>query len=431
MKPYAPQAPDNRRHCKPHTTRRPAGAARIISEWAGRLRAGISNRPVKESAGTGRLTTALWSAALLCVLLPAGASAQDNDGCYHDERYYARARIEKIETEELAAKNSQSLTRTKIHLHILDGEFKGQQRTAIFQGENDMPANIKYRTGDTVFAGISKVGYAADSVEYVSLYDVDNTLGLIILAGLLVAVIAGIGRIKGLFSLLALLLTIVLLFAVFIPLVLKGWPPLPIALLICVLSTIITMPIIAGWQRKALAAIAGASAGIICAALLAIAFGRIMHLSGIVTSEMITVFYAAESNIDLRDLALSGMMLAALGAIMDVAVSISSSTAEIFEANPEISFNRALKSVLTIGKDILGSMVNTLVLAYVGSSLPLIMLISMRIEPGMPWQMVFSYNPVLSEIVKSAVGSIAMFLVIPFTAVVAVWLYRRKHASHA
>jgi len=111
---------------------------------------------------------------------------------------------------------------------------------------------------------------------------------------------------------------------------------------------------------------------------------------------------------------------------MDVCVSIASSTAEIFHANPSISERDALRSVFTIGKDILGSMVNTLILAYVGSSLSLILVIAIRIQPEMPFSMVLNYNPVLSELVKSVTGSLGMFSCIPITAFISVKLYRRK-----
>jgi uncharacterized membrane protein len=123
------------------------------------------------------------------------------------------------------------------------------------------------------------------------------------------------------------------------------------------------------------------------------------------------------------------MIIAALGAIMDICISIASSTAEIFNANPGLSEKEAFRSVLNIGTDILGSMVNTLILAYVGSSISLILLISMKLEPGMPFWMVLNYNPVLNEIVKSVIGSLGMFISIPATAFIAVKLHKRKIAN--
>ena len=163
----------------------------------------------------------------------------------------------------------------------------------------------------------------------------------------------------------------------------------------------------------------------VLSSLLAVASGWVMHLSGVITNDMLTIFYASDVNIDLRGLVLSGMIIAALGAIMDICISISSSTNEIYNANPEISSGEAFKSVMNIGTDILGSMVNTLVLAYVGSSLSLVLWITMRLEPGMPFWMVLNYNPVLSEIVKSIIGSIGMFISIPVTALISVKFFKK------
>ena len=116
------------------------------------------------------------------------------------------------------------LLQTKIFLKILDGELKGQTKITTFKGEDDRPKDMNYKVGDNVFIGISTVGYD-DPVEYVSLYDIDNTSGIIIMAVLLIFTILIIGRLKGLFSLLSLLVTILFLFVIFIPLTLKGYPP--------------------------------------------------------------------------------------------------------------------------------------------------------------------------------------------------------------
>lgn len=346
---------------------------------------------------------------------------------YHDQREYSRARIMKIEKHTIETSPGAEFIETRILLKVLDGELSGQNKTAVFKGEDDMPREMFYREGDTVFIGISQ-DTNREAQEYISLYDIDNTPGIIVMTVLLVLVVVVIGRIRGFFALVSLVVTILLLFFILIPFTLQGHPPLPMAVFIAIISVIITLPIIAGFRLKTLAACLGASAGIVLSSVLAVIFGWTMHLSGLITNEMLTVFYASDTAIDLRGLALSGMIIAALGAVMDVCISIASSTAEIYNAKPDITPKEAFRSVLTIGTDIMGSMVNTLILAYVGSSLSLILLISMRFNADMPVWMIFNYNPVLSEIVKSVVGSVGMFACIPITALIAVTLYSRKAA---
>jgi uncharacterized membrane protein len=364
---------------------------------------------------------------LLSALLLSGAPALavGHNHTFSDERVYTRAAVTDVTVAVIEEGQGIRLQETTIFLKVLDGQLKGQTRRAVFRGENNMPAEMTYRKGDVVFVGISAAA-SEGTVEAVSLYDKDNTPGIVFICLLLVVSIVIIGRLRGVAALLALIVTIVLLFTMLIPMTLRGYSPLPIAVVISVISIVITLPIIAGLHLKTLCAALGAVCGIVVASLIAIIFSAVLHLSGLITNEMLTVFYIADTSINLKGIMLSGMIIAALGAIMDVCVSIASSTAEIFHANPSISERDALRSVFTIGKDILGSMVNTLILAYVGSSLSLILVIAIRIQPEMPFAMVLNYNPVLSELVKSVTGSLGMFSCIPITAFISVKLYRRK-----
>ncbi|HRZ27729.1 MAG TPA: YibE/F family protein [Spirochaetota bacterium] len=348
-------------------------------------------------------------------------------GKYTDPRRFMRAKVERIERNKISHEYV-SLVEVKVHLRVLDGEDKGKERIAVYRGEDDMPRDIFYKEGDTVFIGISTMD-DADAVEQVSIYDVDNSFGIIILGALLVACIALVGRLRGFFSILSLIATIVLIFYVMVPLTLKGHSPLPIAVGTALFAIAISVPIILGLKRKTIAAALGASVGVILAAALALFSGWIMHLSGIVTNEMMTVFYASDVEVDLRGLALAGIVIAALGAIMDVCISIASAAEEIFTVHPDISAGRAFRSVMTVSSDMLGATVNTLLFAYVGSSLPLVLLIAMKFDPGMPVMLIFNYNPVLSELVKSAVGCIGMFLSMPVTAIICIELNKKKRAS--
>jgi len=347
---------------------------------------------------------------------------------YHDFRSFARARVIKIERFKLDDKSSGSVE-IKVHLLIISGERKGKNHIAVYRGEDDMPKDIFYNEGDTVFIGISK-SEGADDIEYISIYDVDNTYGILILGVLLFASIILVGRLRGVFSIFSLIATIFLIFSILIPLTLKGYSPLPIAVAISLFAIFITIPIILGFQKKTIAAVLGASSGVILATILALFSGWMMHLSGIVTDEMMTVFYASTVEINLHGLALAGIVIAALGAIMDVCISISSATEEIFRVHPGITTKEAFKSVLTVSSDMLGATVNTLLFAYVGSALPMVLLIAMRLDPGMPFWLILNYNPVLSELIKSAIGCIGMFLSMPATAFICIELHNRKKENN-
>lgn len=349
---------------------------------------------------------------------------------FKDARKFARAEIIKIERLAIDENNPYDVE-VNVHLKILEGELKGQSHVVTFGGDDNMPKEMFYREGDIVFIGISVTG-GAEGVDYIHIYDVDNSTGIVFFGVLLLVVILLVGRIRGIMSILAFIATIFLIFYLLIPMTLQGHSPLPVAAGICIIAIIVTIPIILGFRKKTIAAIAGASSGILIATFLALLAGWIMRLTGIVTNEMMSVFYASVTDIDLRGLALSSIIIAALGAIMDVCISIASAAEEIFRVHPEISFKEAFRSVITVSSDMLGATLNTLLFAYVGTSLPLVLLIALKMEPGIPFTMVLNYNPVLSELIKSAVGCIGMFLSMPATAVICIKLHNtgRRKAVH-
>lgn len=360
---------------------------------------------------------------LLTLVIPISLPAVEKKQ-FNDQRTFARALVEKIEHVKGDEENPYDVM-VQIHLEILDGPRKGEKHIVEFKGDDNMPKGMFYQKDDTVFIGIAKDENTTE-IDFISIYDVENTKGIVILGVLLLISVIAVGRLRGILSMASLVTTIILLFYLLIPLTLKGKSPIPMAIGISLFSIAVTTPIILGFQKKTLAAIIGASSGVVIATILALFSGWIMRVTGIVTNEMITVFYASSIDIDLKGLALSAIIISALGAIMDVCISIASATEEIFRVHPEISFKEAFKSVITVSSDMLGATMNTLLFAYVGTSLPLVLLIALKLEPGIPFTMVLNYNPVLSELVRSAVGCIGMFLSMPATALICIELHMRS-----
>lgn len=359
--------------------------------------------------------------ALIFALFFPGALFAVEKKIFNDQRTFARASVEKIERIEGDVNNPYDVL-VRVHLKILDGVKKGETPVVEFKGEDNMPKDMFYKEKDVIFVGIAKSGGDAES-EYILMYDIDNTKGIIVFSVILALAIILVGRFRSILSMLSLVTTIFLLFYILIPLTLKGNSPLPMAVLISLIAIVITIPIILGFQKKTLAAICGASSGVIIASMLALLAGWIFRLTGLVTNEMMTVFYASSNDIDLRGLVMSAIVISALGAIMDVCISIASATEEIFRVHPEITFGEAFKSILTVSSDMLGATVNTLMFAYVGGALPLVLMISMKFDPSMPVMMIFNNAPVLSDLVSSAVGCTGMFLSMPATAIICIKLH--------
>jgi uncharacterized membrane protein len=251
-------------------------------------------------------------------------------------------------------------------------------------------------------------------------YDVDNTPYIIALAFVFLAALVFVARLRGFISLMGLGLTVLLLFFVYVPLTMKGFPPLLSAVGVSLVSILFTVPVITGRSKKTVAGIAGASAGIVFSVLLTLVTGALINVSGIIDDELLTLFYVSGTEINIRNVALSGMIISSLGAVIDVSVSVASAVHEFFIVHPGVDRKEAFRSAMEVGKDNLGSMVNTLVMAYVGSSLSLILIISLKFDSGMPLLMIINNHQVLTEILKSFIGCLGMIAAVPVTAWVSV-----------
>lgn len=245
---------------------------------------------------------------------------------------------------------------------------------------------------------------------------------IIIFGVLFAAVLIVFSGFKGLRSLVALLITCAVIFFGFIPLLLEGYNIMLLAVLASVIVTIITLVIVCGVDIKALSAIIGCTLGFLIAGLLAFTMQRLMSMTGLTDTFSNTLYY--HNKLDMNGVMFAAIIIGALGATMDVAVSIASSLEEIIShRHGEITHREIIKSGMKIGGDIMGTMTNTLILAYVGSSLPIIILIyvnSTQLQYTLSWEL-FS-----SEFVRAIAGSIGLVCTVPATAIVTALLHTKR-----
>lgn len=249
-----------------------------------------------------------------------------------------------------------------------------------------------------------------------------NSLIYIIL-GFSILVIA-IGKWKGIKSLISLTVTISTILFVMLPLILKGINPILVSVFTAVFVTFVTIFLVAGVNNKTISAIAGTSFGVISAGIIAYVFSNSAHLTGLSAEESMMLLYIPQQiEFNFRHLLFAGIIMGALGAAMDVGISISSSIHEIHKANPDLSRRRLFKSGMNVGRDIMGTMVNTLILAYVGTSIP-VLLVFMAYNTEL--NKVFNLDIVATEVVRSLAGSIGLILTIPITALIASYLTKKN-----
>lgn len=222
------------------------------------------------------------------------------------------------------------------------------------------------------------------------------------------------GGIKGIKSIVALTVTVLLVIVVLIPLLLKGYNPILLSVAVCAASTVVTMLIVAGFTKKSLSAIIGTTFGLIAGGTLAYIYGLLAKLTGFSSSDAQMLNYLPYNiKFDFRGLLFAGIIIGALGAAMDVAISIASSMTEIQKEKPTITMRQLFKAGMNIGKDIMGTMTNTLILAYTGSTLStMLIFVGFKKSPTE----IFNLDSVATEIVRAIAGSTGLLFAIPFTA---------------
>jgi uncharacterized membrane protein len=202
----------------------------------------------------------------------------------------------------------------------------------------------------------------------------------------------------------------------------KGYSPILITLLVSIAVTAATLPIIMGLKRKTFVAIAGTLSGIAISALLVICVGYFTRVTGL--GDETTRFASASfQNINFKFIFYSGVIIGSLGALMDVAVSISSSQREVKSNKKSISRKKLISSGLNVGRDIIGSMLNTLIFAYIGVSFPLVLLLT---ESNLSIWEILNTSFISEEIVRSLIGVFGILLVIPLTALFGGLVFSRK-----
>jgi uncharacterized membrane protein len=293
------------------------------------------------------------------------------------------------------------------------GIVKAAQNISSF----DYQADKEVEPGDRVMLSSS-----AENEWYFFEYARINQI--VILGIVFVVLLFIFGRIKGLNAILALGLTCVAIFAVFIPSILSDKNIYVSAVIVCVYSVVVTLFMVNGVNKKALAAVAGCFGGIVAIAVLTLLMERTLGLTGIVSDESVHLIYMERENpINLKAIIFAGIMIGAVGAVMDVAMSIATALWELRRRAPHLDFAKFFKSGINMGQDIMGTMANTLVLAYTGGSLTIILLLVVYSNSFME---LMNREMVIVELLQAIAGSFGILLTIPLTSLICAVLYPRK-----
>lgn len=332
-----------------------------------------------------------------------------------------RAKILEVEASKGSNPQLQDWIQGKEQLvtaKVLSGAYQGQE-VSFFHVIPDQPGMaVIVEPGEEVVLSVEVEG---NKITNAFISDHARDKKLYYLAGCFVLMMVLIGGLKGAKSVLSLLLTGVAIFYVLLPLMFKGYHPILMTVSVATVMTTITMVLVHGFNRKTLAGIIGTTSGVIAAGLLAMLVGKAAKLTGFSSEEMQMLLYIPQKiKFDYQGLLFAGMIIGALGAVMDVGISIASAVEEVKRANPLLNKKELIKAGMNVGRDVMGTMANTLILAYTGGALPLI-LIFMAYD--MPFLKIINLDLIATEIVRALTGSIGLVLAIPITSLAAGLLF--------
>ena len=231
-------------------------------------------------------------------------------------------------------------------------------------------------------------------------------------------------RMQGLKTIVSLGFTCLSVFAVLIPAILNGHNIYIWSIAVCVFITVMTLSIISGFNVKALCAGIGCVCGVLCAGLTVIIADKFLNMTGLLEEESVYLIQLYPDNpINLKAIIFAMIIVGAVGAVMDVSMSISSSLYEMRIKSPHIKPAELMKSGFTIGRDMMGTMANTLVLAYIGSSLTGVLLL---VAYNANIEQVINKEMIVAEILQALAGSLGMLLTLPLTSAVCAAIYYNK-----
>ncbi len=319
-----------------------------------------------------------------------------------------------------------------------DGTRVGEQRVAVRMTTGvrkgqviEMTSSAGYLFGATCTPGLHVIVMqsVAGDTTVSSVYSQDRGGVLLLFAALYLVALVVIGGKQGLKGALGLALTFLAIIFLYLPLVYLGWPPLWTSVLICAVTTAVTMYFIGGPTRKTVVASAGTVAGVVIAGLVAAIFGAATGISGWNVSDIETLITLWNTNgINVGELLFAGLLISSLGAVMDVAMSVASSMGEVLAQNPAMSRGALFASGMRIGRDMMGTDSNTLILAFAGGSVSMLVL---DYAYDLPILQILNSNNIGISVMQGLAGSFGVVLAVPVTVALATLLYTAKRPETA
>lgn len=334
-----------------------------------------------------------------------------------DGRTFVKAKVEKIITDNLDEKGNRNGYQTVL-LEILEGPHKGEKLEA--------NSSSSYLYGAVCEEGMTVIAILSESPNevYLSVYSYYRTPGIYLILLLFFLCIFVVGRKQGIKAIAGLVFTCFCIWYLFLPLIYQGKSPVMCAILTCIITTTATIYFIGGFSVKTVCAILGTIAGVCISGMMSILFCHITKISGMNVTDIESLIYVQQNTgIRIGELLHAGILIAALGAVMDVSMSVASSVWEIHDKNPQLGSKELFKSGMNVGRDVIGTMSNTLILAFAGGSINTLLFL---------YAYDYSYHQMMNmysvgiEVIQGIASSMGVILVVPLVSAAMAFFCAKK-----
>ena len=369
-----------------------------------------------------KLTIALL---LLCLFGVLGKAQAESTIVASKESFYKARILDVPEQGEINAFGLVNPFQT-VRLLILEGDLNGKELTLEHGKNYNIDKNQLVSVGQTVVVSALKNPDGTSSYQIVDVYRLDQVSSLIIIFFVGIVLLSGF---RGLGAIAGMLVSLGVIVLFIIPQLLLGKDPLMVSITGCFIIMVLTIYLAHGVSKQTTLALISTFISLVFTGLLATFAVHIAHLTGLGNEEAYGLKLGPTSVINLRGLLLGGILIGTLGVLDDVTTGLTSSVFELAKANPKLTFSRLLSSGLTIGREHITSLVNTLVLAYAGASMPVFLTI--LVNPNqVPLWVIFNSEIIMEEVVRTLSGSIGLVLAVPLSAFLASYYVTRKQMTH-
>ena len=308
----------------------------------------------------------------------------------------------------------------RCQLEIVSGKFKGRTAEGVNMLNGSLEQDKLFSQGDRAQVVVS---YNADEILMVTMIDHDRIpMELVMGAIFILFLILFAGR-TGVRAVLSFFLTVLAIWKLLVPLYLKGYNPIWTGLVFTLLLSVLIIALVYGFDRRCASAVSGTFLGILVTCLLGSLFTDLFQIHGAVMSSSESLLYAGYQDLNLTRIFMASIFIGASGALMDFSVDITSAVHEVVEKRPDIGWKEAVRSGMNVGRSAMGTMTTTLLLAYSGGYIALLMVFMAQ---GTPLVNILNYKHVAAEMVHTVIGSFGLVTVAPFTALCAGVLLSQK-----